>query len=48
MLLRRSPDGSCAPWDALDNAPKPCYDMRALNRNLDLLTRLISYMQELG
>ena len=34
MLLKRSPDGSCAPWDALDNAPKPCYDMRALNRNL--------------
>ena len=48
MLLKRSPDGSCAPWDALDNASKPCYDMRALNRNLDLLTRLIGYMQELG
>ncbi len=36
------------PWDAMDNAPKPCYDMRALHRNLDLLTRLIGYMQELG
>ena len=48
MLLKRAPDGSCAPWDGLDNAPKPCYDMRALNRNLDLLTRLIGYMQELG
>ena len=34
MLLKRSPDGSYAPWDAMDNAPKPCYDMRALNRNL--------------
>ena len=48
MLLKRAQDGSCAPWDAMDNAPKPCYDMRALNRNLDLLTRLLGYMQELG
>ena len=48
MLLKRSQDGSCLPWDAMDNAPKPCYDMRALNRNLDLLTRLLGYMQELG
>ena len=48
MLLKRAQDGSCAPWDAMDNAAKPCYDMRALHRNLDLLTRLIGYMQELG
>jgi glutamine synthetase len=48
MLLKRNQDGSCTPWDALDNASKPCYDMRALNRNLDLLTKLLGYMQELG
>ena len=48
MLLKRGQDGACVPWDAMDNAAKPCYDMRALHRNLDLLTRLIGYMQELG
>ena len=48
MLLKRAADGSYAPWDALDNAAKPCYDMRSLHRNLDLLTRLVGYMQELG
>ena len=48
MLLKRNADGAYVPWDALDNAAKPCYDMRALHRNLDLLTRLVSYMQELG
>jgi len=48
MLLKRGQDGSCLPWDAMDNAPKPCYDMRALNRNLDLLTRIIGCMRELG
>ena len=32
----------------MDNAAKPCYDMRALHRNLDLMTTLIGYMQELG
>jgi glutamine synthetase len=48
MLLKRGEDGACVPWDAMDNAEKPCYDMRSLHRNLDLLTRLIGYMQELG
>jgi glutamine synthetase len=48
MLLKRNQDGACVPWVAMDNAAKPCYDMRALHRNLDLLTKLIGYMQELG
>jgi glutamine synthetase len=48
MLLKRGPDGVCVPWDAMDSAEKPCYDMRSLHRNLDLLTRLVGYMQELG
>ena len=48
MLLKRNEDGVCIPWDAMDRAEKPCYDMRSLHRNLDLLTRLIGYMQELG
>jgi glutamine synthetase len=48
MLLKRGADGVCVPWDAMDTAAKPCYDMRALNRNLDLLTSLIGHLQELG
>jgi glutamine synthetase len=48
MLLKQLENGAFVPWDKMDNAAKPCYDMRALNRNLDLLTKLIGYMQELG
>lgn len=48
MLLKKKEDGQYAPWDALDTAGKPCYDLRALYRNLDLMTTLLRYMQELG
>ena len=48
MLLRRAEQGGYAPWDAQDTLGKPCYDLRALHRNLDLLTTLIKYVQELG
>lgn len=48
MLLKKNSNGSFDPWDALDILGKPCYDMRALYRNLDLMTTLIGYMQELG
>ena len=48
MLLKRDEQGGYAPWDALDTLGKPCYDLRALHRNLDLLTTLIKYVQELG
>ena len=48
MLLRRNEDGTCAPYDALDTLEKPCYDLVTLNRNFDLMTTLIKYMQELG
>ena len=34
--------------DSLDTLGKPCYDMRALYRNLDVMTTLLAYMQELG
>jgi glutamine synthetase len=36
------------PYDALDNLGKPCYDLRTLHRNLDMMTKLVKYMQELG
>jgi glutamine synthetase len=47
MLLKKGEAGY-APWDPLDTAGKPCYDLQALYRNLDLMTTLLRYMQELG
>ncbi len=48
MLLKQDESGAYAPWDKLDRLDKPCYDLRALHRNLDMMTTLIKYMQELG
>jgi glutamine synthetase len=48
MLLKKTGPDEYEPWDGLDNAAKPCYDLRALYRNLDLMTTLLHYMQELG
>jgi len=48
MLLKRSEQGDYAPWDTLDTLSKPCYDLRALYRNLDVMTTLIKYMQAMG
>ena len=48
MLLKKTADGRYVPWDPLDAAKKPCYDLRALYRNLDVMTTLIRHMQELG
>ena len=47
MLLKRDADGSYSPWDQLDTLRKPCYDLRALHRNLDVMTQLIKNMQGL-
>ena len=47
MLLKQDEDGQYAPWDTLDTLDKPCYDLKALYRNLDMMTTLIKYMQEL-
>lgn len=48
MLLKKGADGQFTPWDELDSTQKPCYDLRALNRNLDIMTTLLGYMEELG
>ena len=48
MLLKKNATGEYEPWDSLDTLGKPCYDMRALYRNLDVMTTLLSHMQELG
>ena len=48
MLLGRDEAGKYVPSDPLDTLEKPCYDLLTLNRNLDFMTILIRYMQELG
>lgn len=48
MLLGADEKGGFAPYDALDTLEKPCYDLRALNRNLDLMTELMKALQFLG
>ena len=48
MLLKGDENGRYAPWDSLDTLGKPCYDLRSLHRNLDVMMTLIKYMQELG
>ena len=48
ILLKPDGLGGYVPFDALDTLSKPCYDLRALHRSLDLMTTLIRYMQELG
>jgi glutamine synthetase len=47
MLLKKNAREQYEPWDALDNTAKPCYDLRALYRNLDVMTTLMRYMQQL-
>lgn len=48
MLLKKNGAGAYEPWDALDTLGKPCYDLRALHRNLDVMTTLLRYMGEMG
>ncbi|MCZ6635607.1 MAG: type III glutamate--ammonia ligase [bacterium] len=48
MLLKQDEHGDYAPYDPLDILDKPCYDLVTLNRNLDVMTMLIQYMQGLG
>ena len=48
LLVRQNGSGTYEPHDSLDTLGKPCYDLRALNRNLDFTTTVLKYMQELG
>jgi glutamine synthetase len=48
MLLKKNSANEFVPWDQLDTLPKPCYDLRTLHRNLDIMATLLRYMQELG
>jgi glutamine synthetase len=48
FLLRRAQDGSLALADPLDTLEQPCYDMRALTRNLDFVSEVANAVTELG
>jgi glutamine synthetase len=48
FLLRRNADGSLAVADELDTMEQPCYDMRALTRNLDFVGTISRYLNALG
>jgi glutamine synthetase len=47
-LVQQGEDGRWRVYDALDALAKPCYDLRALHRNLDLMMQLIGYLQAMG
>ncbi len=48
FLLRRAADGSLELADPLDTLEQPCYDMRALTRNLDFVSQISKAVTELG
>jgi glutamine synthetase len=48
FLLRRGEDGSLQLADPLDTLEQPCYDMRALTRNLDFVSEVANAVTGLG
>jgi glutamine synthetase len=48
FLVRQTEDGSIELADPMDTLEKPCYDLVGLTRNLDFLTTVSSYVNELG
>jgi glutamine synthetase len=48
FLVRRRDDGSIEVADALDTLEQPCYDMRALTRNLDFVSQVSRNVTALG
>ena len=48
FLLRRTVDGGIEPADPLDTLELPCYDMRALTRNLDFVSAVSQAVTGLG
>jgi glutamine synthetase len=48
FLLRRTEDGGLEVADKLDDLEQPCYDMRALTRNLDFVTEVADHLTALG
>jgi glutamine synthetase len=48
FLVRRTEDGGIEIADALDTLDQPCYDMRALTRNLDFVSEISKAVTKLG
>ena len=48
FLVRRNDDGSIELADPLDTLDQPCYDMRALTRNLDFVSQVARNITALG
>jgi glutamine synthetase len=48
FLVRRTADGGIEVADQLDTLELPCYDMRALTRNLDFVTTVSKAVTQLG
>lgn len=48
FLVRQDEYGKISPFDAMDKERKPCYQQQALMRNIEFLSTLINYMNELG
>jgi glutamine synthetase len=48
MLLRRTEQGQLAPFDATDNADKPCYDYKGLARVRPILDDLSRHLRSVG
>jgi len=48
FLIRKKDDGSIELADALDTLDQPCYDMRALTRNLDFVSQVARNITALG
>ncbi len=48
FLLRRAADGGLELADPLDTLDQPCYDMRALTRNLDFVSEVAKAVTGLG
>lgn len=48
FLVRKLPDGTIALADPMDDLRQPCYDMRALTRNLDFVGQVARNIDALG
>jgi glutamine synthetase len=48
FLVRQTAEGSIELADPMDTLEKPCYDLVGLTRNLDFLTTVSTYVNELG
>jgi glutamine synthetase len=48
FLLRRAEDGSLVIADSRDTLEQPCYDMRALTRNLDFVSQVARNIDAIG